>query len=113
MAKIGLIAAGLLVATTAAAAAHGVRYDIDKRQYLHAKSIHEGRRDGGLTWYETWRLRKEQRRIGALEARARADGHLTRSERTRIADAQDEARRHIYHQRHDGQVRGFWWRLTQ
>ncbi len=112
---IGSIA--LLIATTATAEARD-RYDQDRAYGSIAAErerqrtlVEQGRNDGSLTWYEKYTIGREQARIDALERDALADGRLSRDEYRSIRQAQDDAARSIHAERHDGQVRGWWWRL--
>ena len=99
------------MSSIAASAADYRRHtDIDHRQQSQASAIQHGRKDGGLTFFEAYRLRKEQARIAALEARFKRDGVLSRQEREILRQAQADAGRHIGHERRDEQVRGWWWR---
>ena len=107
---LGLIAAG----ATAANAYHPSGSGIDRRQGNQEWRIERGLRDGSLTRQEYARLKREQQRIEALERWARRDGVITPYEREQIRAAQREASRHISHERHDGEQRGWqrwgrWW----
>jgi hypothetical protein len=107
---LGLIAAG----ATAAHAYHPSGNGIDRRQGHQERRIEHGLRDGSLTGHEYRRLKQEQQRIEALERRAKRDGVITPYERQQIRGAQRDASRHIYHEQHDGQHRGWrrwvrWW----
>ena len=105
MNRLALIAIALAASTTAASAYDYSRGDrIDAREAAQARRIEHGRRTGQLTWYETQKLRAEQRRIHRMEAWARRDGHVSREEARRIGRAQDAADRHIYEESHDGQT---------
>lgn len=106
----------LIVAAGATAAnAYGTSTrDIDGTQANQERRIERGLRDGSLTRREAAELVNEQRHIQHLESRARADGRVSRSEAEQIRRAQDNASRHIYQERHDGQTRGWggfrrWW----
>jgi uncharacterized membrane protein YebE (DUF533 family) len=109
MTRIALIAL-VLAATTTAASAHdyGRGERIDAREAAQARRIMHARRTGELTWYEAAKLKAEQRRIHAMEAWAKRDGHISREEARRIEAAQNAAARHIYRESHDGQTT--WWR---
>jgi hypothetical protein len=105
MTRIALIALALAATTTAAAAHDYSRADrIEAREAAQARRIEHYRRIGQLTWYETLKLRAEQRRIHRMAAWAKRDGYISRTEARRIQAAQDEAARHIYRESHDGQV---------
>lgn len=83
---------------------------IEKRQAYQLDLIREGRRTGSLTFFEGWKLKREQRRISRFISEYLADGRLTRSERRELRNAQKRAGRHIWQERTDAQVRGFFWR---
>lgn len=105
MTRIALIALVLAAGTTAANAHDYGRADrIDAREAAQARRIQHARRTGELTWYEVLKLKAEQRRIRRMEAWAKHDGYLSRSEARRIEAAQDAAASHIYRESHDGQT---------
>lgn len=113
----GCIAAVSLIGSAVAADAHD-RFSQDKaygqiqaERDRQKAMIEQGRSDGSLTWYEKYSLNREQTRVDQLERDALADGRLTRDEYRFIRQAQDDAARSIHAERHDGQVRGWWWRL--
>jgi hypothetical protein len=109
MTRIALIALALAASMTAAGAHDYNRGDrIDAREAAQARRIEHYRHTGQLTGYEASKLRAEQRRIYAMEAWAKRDGYISRSEARRIEAAQDAAARHIYRESHDGQQA--WWR---
>ena len=109
MIRLAIIALALAASTTAASAYDYGRGDrIDAREAAQARRIMHARRTGGLTWYEAEKLKAEQRRIHAMEAWAKRDGTISRTEARRIEAAQDAASRHIYRESHDGQRA--WWR---
>lgn len=108
------IALALATAVTALPLMAGTAsaYDrVDQRQYYQSKRIEAARRSGELTWYETMKLRSEQRRIAAAERHFRADGRLTAHERARLEAMQDRASAHIRAEAHDGQKAHWkkWW----
>jgi hypothetical protein len=78
---------------------------VNRREYREQRRIHQGIRNGELTRREAGRLRAEQFRIRAYEARARSNGSLSRRERYRLDQMMDRASRDIYRQKHDGQDR--------
>ncbi len=104
MKKIVLAATAALVATTAAASAAS----INDRQYTQGKRIEQGRQTGKITWTEGLKLRAEQRRIALIEARYRADGYLSPSERRHLRALQNNASEHIADEKHDGWKRAWW-----
>jgi hypothetical protein len=107
MTKIGFIAAGVLIATTAAASAHP-RYNADARQARQAGAIEAGRQSGSITWREGRRLRREQREIADVKSYFREDGVLTRRERHVLHRLQNRAAYHIAAERGDRWRRAWW-----
>lgn len=108
---LGVLIVSTLAATAGAstAGAHERwRYEVDKRQTKHSELIREGRRSGTLTFWEAYRLRREQARIAQLERSYRSDDGLQRRERQALRYAQDSAAQHIFSQRNDHQTS--WWR---
>lgn len=104
--KRSIVTIALLVAGASAANAYGTSTrDIDRAQRNEQARIQSGVRDGSLTRREAEGLRVEQRRIQIMESRAKADGVVTRAEHDRIRRAQEQASRHIWQQRHDGERR--------
>jgi hypothetical protein len=78
---------------------------INTRQYRQQVRIREGFCAGQLTWKEVRQLEKGELRIARLEAGLKADGNLTRRERSCLQRALDRQSRAIYRQRHDAQHR--------
>ena len=78
---------------------------INRRERQERLRIRHGISSGELTRREAGRLRAEQFRIRAYEARARSDGDITRRERYRLDQLLDRAGRGIYRQKHDHQDR--------
>ena len=77
---------------------------INDRQQDQHQRIRQGVRSGELTARETGRLVAEQVRIDRMEDRFRASGDgLSASERARLQRQLNQASRHIYLQKHDGQ----------
>lgn len=114
--KTNVIAAGLLatlgtlVLASGDADAHRYnRYNYETREARQHSLIRQGWRNGSLTWRELRNLRREQARIDQLEHRFLANGHMNWRERLALAHAQDNAVRHIQHERHDRETRHAWW----
>ena len=78
---------------------------IDRMQAQEHNRIEQGIRSGQLTRFEADRLIREQRSIQAEERRYRADGVLTRAERTDLNRDLNAASQHIYNETHDAQTR--------
>jgi hypothetical protein len=108
--KRAILAAALLLGSTAIASAHDWRgysaSDIDARRANQMRRIEEGRRSGQLNWREYRYLKREQAHIAADERRAKADGHLSLSERRRLNRELDQAGRDIRRLKHNEQVAG-------
>lgn len=98
-----LITGAALAATATGALAYGNR-TIDANEAIQAQRIEQGRYSGEINRREYRALTAEQARIHELEARAKADGHVSKREYNRIHDAQIEASRHIRSESTDGQV---------
>jgi hypothetical protein len=104
-----IAAAGSLVALSVVFAAPASAYDnVNQRQHRQDYRIEQGRKNGSITWFEGLKLRAEQRRISHLEARFRSDGHLSPYERRTLSDLQQQASKHIRHERHDSWNRPYW-----
>lgn len=78
---------------------------IDANEAQQRMRIEDGRRSGQLTHREYARLMAEQDRIASMERRAKADGIATWEERRIIRQAQEDASRHIYKEKSDGESR--------
>ena len=74
---------------------------IDRREARQQARIHQGARSGALTPRETARLEAGQAHVHHMEARAKADGHVTAGERARITHAQNRQSRAIYRKKHN------------
>ena len=72
---------------------HSLR--IDERQAHQAERIQQGINSGALTVPETRKLFRQQRRIKALEAEYKSNGHFTKSERMHIHELLDQASQDI------------------
>ena len=77
---------------------------VDQREATQQQRIAAGAASGQLTAKETNRLEAEQGRIKSVEANAKADGTVTKSERKHLHRMQDRASKHIRHQKHDAQT---------
>ncbi len=78
---------------------------INDREKRQQRRIGAGVKNGELTKKEVRKLEREQARIHAKEAKAKADGEFTAKERAKIQKQQNKASRHIYRQKHDRQDR--------
>src|SRR5258708_6806097 len=95
-----VLTAGMLV--SGGAYAHAMR-DIDRQQDYQQNRIEQGIRSGQITRSEAARLEQGERAIDRAQARARADGVVTDSERRRIEGMVQRENRDIYRQSHDRQ----------
>jgi len=77
---------------------------IDQREANQQARIDAGVASGQLSRREALRLQRQQTRIRHAEAKAKADGVVTPSERREITRMQDETSANIHAQKHDGQV---------
>ena len=110
--KRTIITIAMIAAGAGAANAYGTSTrDIDGIQANQAARIQQGQRNGSLTRSEAADLKAEQRRIELLESRAKADGHVSRSEHDQIRAAQQRASQHITRESTDNERRGWrrWW----
>ena len=78
-------------------------YGIDQRQDYQQNRIEQGIRSGQITQSEACRRQQGDGAIDRAQARARADGVMTRQERHRIDQMTDRQGRQIYRQGHDSQ----------
>ncbi|HEY0819673.1 MAG TPA: hypothetical protein VGD46_12900 [Rhizobacter sp.] len=94
-----LVFGALIAAASAGAMArpmgHAPQDDIDVRQARQAARIEAALHDGRLSRREYRSLQREQAEIRRYEARARADGFLSRFERRELQAMLDRAGRHI------------------
>ncbi|MSO23514.1 MAG: hypothetical protein EXQ58_09735 [Acidobacteria bacterium] len=78
---------------------------INQRERRQQRRIADGVKDGDLTRKEARKLEKQQAKIHAAEAKAKADGEFTTKERARIQKKENKASRQIYKEKHDKQTR--------
>ena len=76
---------------------------IDQRQANQERRIDQGVASGQLNEREAARLNKQQNHIDNMENKAKADGVVTKKERSKIHNAQDKASRNIAREKHDAQ----------
>jgi hypothetical protein len=92
----GVVSLGSLPAAAGPYGSNLNRVEIEQEQRIH-QGLHSGR----LTYGEFRRLENQQARIRATEARMRADGRLTRGEKTQLAQMQAQADQNIYRYKHN------------
>ena len=101
---LSLTACTLALAFSASALAQSTATPkADKRENRQEARINQGEASGQLTDREAARLEAGQAKVDGLEAKAKADGTVTKKERVRLHSAQDVQSRRIYRQKHDGQ----------
>jgi hypothetical protein len=88
----------LLAAASVGAMARPAAYDahsVDARQARQEARIDAALRDGRLSRHEFRSLQREQAAIRRYEAKAKADGIVTRQEHRQLQEMLDHASRHI------------------
>lgn len=80
---------------------------IDNRQERQAERIENGRNNGSITWTEGIKLRAEQRRIARTETALKSDGYLSKSDRAKLTEMQNDASQNIRSESNDGWHRLF------
>jgi hypothetical protein len=70
------------------------------------KRIEGGIQSGSLTNREVAKLDSGQAHVDSKEARAGANGHVSKAEQAGIQHSENRQSRRIYNQKHDAQVRG-------
>lgn len=99
-----VLAAAAAVASIAASAQPFTRIDtreIDTRQARQEQRIERGLARGEFTRHEVRTLRQGQREIARVEARAKADGRVSRGEMRTLIALLDQADAQIRQMRHD------------
>jgi hypothetical protein len=107
MTRMTSIALAALVAMPAIASAN----TIDERRDHQAYRIEQGRKDGSITWREGIKLRKEQREIARTEEAMKDKGYLTKRDRIKLTQMQNEASHNIRAEKNDSWRR--WWFLPR
>jgi hypothetical protein len=78
---------------------------VDQRQENQQQRIGQGIESGELTAREAAKLEAQQVHIQNAEARAKADGVVTRKERARLHYKEDKASHNIAHKKHNARDR--------
>lgn len=78
---------------------------IDKRHQNQQERIEQGVSSGGLTPHEADMLEAQQDQIENAEARVKADGVVTSTERRRLSARGNRASRNIYRKKHNSRHR--------
>lgn len=77
---------------------------VDRREANQQARINQGVGSGQLTGTEASRLQNQQNRINSAEAKAKADGVVTKKERADITRKQNRANRDIRRAKHNKKV---------
>jgi hypothetical protein len=96
----GLVA-GVVTLGSLPAVAGPYDSNINRVEMDQEHRIHQGLNSGRLTPGEFRLLENQQALIRATEAQMRADGRLTRGEKTQLAQMQEQADRDIYRYKHN------------
>jgi hypothetical protein len=99
----GVVTLGSLPVAAGPYDSHINRVEMDQE-----RRIHQGLNSGQLTPGEFRRLENQQALIRATEAQMRADGRLTRGEKTQLALMQEQADQDIYRYRHNHRRQAYW-----
>ena len=103
LAALGIGSAAIAQTTPAAPTDPTATPRIDKRQANQQKRIDQGVASGSLTPKETARLTAELQRTAKVEEKAKADGVVTKKERTVLKHRENVASKRIARQKHDRQ----------
>jgi uncharacterized membrane protein YebE (DUF533 family) len=79
--------------------------NIDQRQANQQARIDQGKATGALSNREAARMQAGQNKVAGMEAAAKADGKVTRAERSAIKKEQNKQSRRIKTQKRDGNKR--------
>ena len=77
---------------------------IDARQAKQEVRIQQGVASGALNTKEATRLENGQARVATAEAKAKADGTVSKQERAKLTRMENKQSRHIKRQKHDKQT---------
>jgi len=101
---ISAVGVAIAIASLAASAGGTATPRVDQREADQQKRIDAGVASGQLNARETNRLDKQQARIASTEAKDKADGTVTKSERAELHRMQRRANKNVYAQKHDAQT---------
>lgn len=108
MSNLKTLAVGATLAIAAigawAQASAPVTPHVDARQTKQQARIDAGVASGQLNAKETKRLEKQQGHVAAAEAKAKADGTVTRAESQHLSKVQNRTSANIHQQKHDAQT---------
>jgi uncharacterized membrane protein YebE (DUF533 family) len=78
---------------------------VDNRQNRQDARIEQGKATGQLNKREAARMEAGQAKVDGMEAAAKADGKVTKTERRAIKREQNKQSKRIYKQKHDAQTK--------
>lgn len=94
----------LLAAARTAAAQSNETPNLDKREVRQQQRITQGIKSGQLTPSETANLEARDAKLNADEARAKADGVVTKNERARLQHEANRDSKAIYRKKHNART---------
>jgi uncharacterized membrane protein YebE (DUF533 family) len=103
MQTLGLGLLAMLATTWIAAQAPTPK--IDKKEARQETRIDQGKASGQLNNREAARLDAGQAKVDGMQAAAKADGKVTKTERRAIKREQNRQSKKIYRQKHDAQAK--------
>jgi len=92
-----------MIAITSATFAQTKTPEINKRQRNQQERIARGIDSGQLNAKETARLENREAKIQADKKAAKADGVVTKKEKTKLSREENRTSKAIYNQKHDAQ----------
>ncbi|HNY45715.1 MAG TPA: hypothetical protein PK586_00880 [Casimicrobium sp.] len=93
---------GVTAMTASTVASAQATPNINQTQANQSARIAKGEATGQLSKREAARLKAGQAKVAGMKAAAKADGKVTRAERTAIKREQNQQSRRIARQKHDG-----------
>jgi hypothetical protein len=99
--QIVLLALALVTVSATLSSAGTATPRVDRREWKQRARIHQGVVNRSLTPHETHRLRAGERRIHAMEWRAKSDGYVSPRERAHLNMALDRESARIWHLKHN------------
>ncbi|MBS0444887.1 MAG: hypothetical protein JSR59_02950 [Proteobacteria bacterium] len=96
-----VLIAGALAALSVGAVAQTATPGANQRQSNQEKRIEAGEKSGALNATEANRLEKQQKIADNVEAKAKADGVVTKGERVKMHKVEKKTSKDIYKQKHD------------
>lgn len=105
MKKLIILSSLFMFMLSTSAFAQTTKKKVVKTQVKQQKRIHQGVKSGELTKKEVVSLQKQQQRINQTKKRAKADGKVTKKEKTAIRAKQTKASARIAKKKNNMRVR--------